>query len=113
MASVDKSGMRVLVVGASKEPRAVQSLIDAGAEVHSIDKQRPIVSWLGSHTDCDIADAGALRKAVDRVGSVLHALYIAADMLEQPRQAVIDAARAKSIDGIFEVSRLDDSQDGK
>lgn len=104
----DQRGRRVVVVGAASDPSTLRGLIDAGAEVHSIDVRKPEVAWLASHTDCELSDAAALVAAIERIGAMLHAVYLVSPLSDEPRRSLIGAARSKSVEGNIDVIEVID-----
>jgi hypothetical protein len=69
-----RAGQRVVVIG--PKPEVVAALVDDGAEVHVIDRERPSIIGIASHTDCDPDDGVAVASAIQRVGAVLDAVEV-------------------------------------
>jgi NAD(P)-dependent dehydrogenase (short-subunit alcohol dehydrogenase family) len=71
------AGKRVIVSGAASGMGAATAeiLVELGAEVHAIDIKKPDVTALASYTECDLREPAQIDAAVDRIGSVVNALF--------------------------------------
>lgn len=93
------AGRRVVVTGAASGIGAATArvLVDVGAEVHAIGTQRRSLSGLASFTEADERDVAQFDAALDRIGSVVNALFDCAGTLEPAR--VVDGVVPLMIDG--------------
>jgi NAD(P)-dependent dehydrogenase (short-subunit alcohol dehydrogenase family) len=71
------AGKRVIVTGAASGMGAATAgiLVDLGAEVHTIDIEKPSATGLASYTECDLRDPEAIDRAVERIGRVVNMLF--------------------------------------
>jgi NAD(P)-dependent dehydrogenase (short-subunit alcohol dehydrogenase family) len=71
------AGKRVIVTGAASGMGAATAeiLVALGAEVHAVDIKKPDVTGLASYTECDLRDPAQIDAAVDRIGSIVNALF--------------------------------------
>ena len=99
---------RVVVIGGSHAVPLVRELVDAGHEVHCVDGAEVPVAWLASQTACDLDSADQLVAAIERIGSVVHALYLGCSLAPAVLDAVVAAAESKSIAGSFAVIEAND-----
>jgi NAD(P)-dependent dehydrogenase (short-subunit alcohol dehydrogenase family) len=67
----------VIVTGAASGTGAATTklLVELGAEVHALDLRRPEQPGLASFTEVDLRDPAQIDGAVDRIGSVVNALF--------------------------------------
>ncbi len=80
MASTDVlqyEGKRVIVTGAASGMGAATAriLVELGAEVHTIDINKPDMSGLASYTQCDLREPEQIDEAVRKIGKVVNALF--------------------------------------
>ena len=70
-------GKRVIVTGAASGMGAATAriLVELGAEVHTIDINKPDQTGLASFTECDLRDPSQIDRAVDRIGAVVNMLF--------------------------------------
>jgi NAD(P)-dependent dehydrogenase (short-subunit alcohol dehydrogenase family) len=71
------AGKRVIVTGAASGIGAatVRLLVDLGAEVHAVDVRKPEQPGLASFTEADLREPAQIDAAVDRIGSIVNALF--------------------------------------
>ncbi len=98
---------RVVVIGGSQVVPFVRELVGAGHEVHCIDRAEVPVAWLASQTICDVDSVEQLVATIDRIGSVVHTLYLGCSLPPAVTEAVVAAAESKSIAGSFSVVETD------
>jgi NAD(P)-dependent dehydrogenase (short-subunit alcohol dehydrogenase family) len=70
-------GKRVIVTGAASGMGAAtaQILVDLGAEVHTIDINKPEITGLASYTECDLGQPEQIHATVDKIGAIVNALF--------------------------------------
>lgn len=90
------AGRRIVVVGGSAAPAAVDALIAAGAEVHSIDRHRFETSWLASRTVLDLEDEEAIVEAIGRIGAIVDELHLFVAPGAAAVAALVAAAESRS-----------------
>jgi nucleoside-diphosphate-sugar epimerase len=94
------AGKRVILVGAASEVGAAATavLVELGAEVHAIDRQKPAASGLASFTECDVRDPAQLDRAFDRIGRVVNMVFECTGLPGDERSRLVDAAVPKLLE---------------
>lgn len=94
-------GKRVIVTGAASGIGAATTalLIDLGAEVHTIDVEKPAITGLASFTECDVHDPEHVDAAMTRIGAYVHGLFNCAGVSGDASRTVSNAAIPKMLPG--------------
>jgi hypothetical protein len=90
--------VRIVAIGSSRGVAIVDSLVDDGHEVHSIDSIRPPVRWLASHTHADLDTPDALVAGVARVGAIIDEVHVFGALDPAVLAVVVAAARPLGMD---------------
>jgi NAD(P)-dependent dehydrogenase (short-subunit alcohol dehydrogenase family) len=71
------AGKRVIVTGAASGAGAATArrLVELGAEVHTIDIEKPDLRDIASFTECDVRDPEQVDEAAKRIGRVVNMLF--------------------------------------
>ena len=71
------AGRRLIVAGTASEigAAATKIVVDLGAEVHVLDREKPDQSGLASFTETDLRDPAQIEAAAHKIGRVVNALF--------------------------------------
>jgi NAD(P)-dependent dehydrogenase (short-subunit alcohol dehydrogenase family) len=71
------AGRRVIVAGTASAIGAATTkiLVELGAEVHAIDREKPDQPGLASFTETDVRDPPQIATAARKIGSIVNALF--------------------------------------
>jgi NADPH:quinone reductase-like Zn-dependent oxidoreductase len=94
-------GKRVIVTGAAGGIGAATTalLVELGAEVHTIDVEKPAITGLASFSECDVCDPEQVDATVTRIGAYVHGLFNCATVDAEETRTVTEAVITKMLPG--------------